>query len=228
MSLWFFKSRQISQTKIADGYDALPKFGVSAGYYKNTIKNLGNIKGKVLDIGCGYGDLLLDLKKENPSIEMYGVDICKKAIDHCKKLGINASVANAQQLTEIKDNYFDWVLMSAMIEHVIDQKEALDEACRVLKTGGKLFLSTDNLIWQLIMYSKNILFPWKERYKRFKQPIDDEFTYRGLKKLLAKSNFKIVKRLRSGPFAIGEKYLRKYDWSICLHKRHWLICEKIS
>jgi len=228
MSLWFFKSRQINQDKIANGYDALPRFGLSEGYYKNTITNLGNVEGKVLDIGCGYGDLLLALKEKKPSIEMYGMDICKKAIDHCKKVEINAYISNAEQLTEIKDNYFDWVLMSAMIEHVINQKKALDEACRVLKPGGKLFLSTDNVLWLVIMYAKNIIFPWKQKYKRFKQPIDDEFTYHRLKKLLMNSNFKVVKRLRSGPFAIGEKYFRKYNWSICLQKRHWLVCEKIK
>ena len=166
------------------------------------------------------------MKSQNPSAALYGIDICSTAVDHCIQKGINAKTGNAEEIP-FEDNYFDIALMSLVIEHVINQDNALAEAHRILKKGGRFLLTTDNIWWQWIMKAKNILMPWKPKYVRFQQPIDDEFTYRRIRKMLEKAGFRITKRMKSGPIAIGGKYLGRFDWSICLYKRHWLLCEKV-
>jgi len=229
IKLWSFnktKRKQLSYDEIATGYNQLQQYGSSNEYYINTVKKLGNISGKVLDVGCGYGALLLELKKENKNVGLYGIDICENAVTHCRKLGIKAEIGNADSIS-YADKVFDTVIMGEVIEHVVEQEKALKEVYRILKDNGRFLLTTDNLWWLIIMQLKNIIFPWKPKYERRRQPTDDEFTYYRLKKLLAGCNFEIIQRERSGPIAIAEKYLKRFKWSIILHKRHWVICRKI-
>ena len=228
-ALWSFKKlkrRRMDQKQVAVGYDNLQKHGSSNEYYRNTVKNLRSVSGKILDIGCGYGDLLLEFERQNKNIDLYGTDISKKAVDYCKKLGINADIGNADSMP-YPDKTFDLVVMSLVIEHVIDQEKALNEVYRILKDNGRFLLTTDNVWWLVMMQIKNIVFPWKPKYRRFQQPINDEFTYGRLRRLLESCNLKIVQRERSGPIAIADKYLREFKWTIMLHKRHWIVCAKI-
>ena len=217
----------MDQKQIAVEYDNLQQHGSSSNeYYRNTVKNLRSVFGKILDMGCGYGGLLLEFGRQNKNIDLYGIDISKKAVDYCKKLGINADIENADSMP-YPDKTFDLVVMSLVIEHVIDQEKALNEVYRILKDSGRLLLTTDNVWWLIMMQIKNIIFPWKPKYRRVQQPINDEFTYGRLRKLLKSCNLKIVQRERSGPIAIADKYLRNFKWTIMLHKRHWIVCNKI-
>jgi len=216
----------MDQKQVAVEYDNLQQYRSPNEYYKNTVKNLGSVSGKIFDIGCGYGDLLLELKRQNKNIDLYGIDISKNAVDYCKKLGINADIGNVDSMP-YPDKTFDLVVMSLVIEHVIDQEKALNEVYRILKDNGRLLLTTDNVWWLVMMQIKNIVFPWKPKYRRFQQPINDEFTYCRLRRLLKSCNFKIAQRERSGPIAIADKYLREFKWTIMLHKRHWIVCAKI-
>ena len=44
-----------------------------------------NNKSKVLDVGCGKGYLLFEMKKILPDLKVYGFDISKHAIKNAKK-----------------------------------------------------------------------------------------------------------------------------------------------
>ncbi|GAB3330219.1 hypothetical protein GCM10027429_07150 [Marivirga atlantica] len=93
----------------------------------NYLKN----KMKVLDYGCGntpYKPLFL--KKD---IEYIGVDIesNKKADLHIR----NGKIP-------LNDNSIDIIISTQVLEHVEFVEEYLEECNRVLKSGGKLLLST--------------------------------------------------------------------------------------
>lgn len=230
--LWIFQKRyrsKLSYDTISAGYDSLEPYGGYDKFYHNTAMRLGSLEGKVLDIGCGYGKLLQTLKVHNPDkkLDLYGIDICTKAVESCKKSGIHAEYGNAENLPYPAE-YFDLIIMNTVIEHIIDQGRALNEANRVLKKNGMFLLVTENLWWQLVTAIKNVILFWKPKYQRRKQPIDDEFTYRRLKKLLKKTGFVIVRREQSGSIALLERYLRHFTWSIAFAKRHWLLCKKMT
>ena len=65
---------------------------------------------KILDVGCGKGFFLKDLKDYNDTFQLYGVDISKYAIKNAhpdiKKL---ITLSNASKL-KWKDNFFDLVV----------------------------------------------------------------------------------------------------------------------
>jgi SAM-dependent methyltransferase len=100
---------------------------------------------RVLDIGCGIGKYVEKLSAV--SREAYGVDI---DIARLRKADANGlSVAVSERLP-FADGSFDAVLLNEVIEHVTDDAETLQEACRVLRPGG-----------HVIIYAPNRLYPFE-------------------------------------------------------------------
>ena len=70
------------------------------------IANNKNIN--LIEIGCGEGSLLSHIRKER-HWNLYGIDPSKEAIQKANKVGINASVGTADNLS-FKENTFDIIL----------------------------------------------------------------------------------------------------------------------
>lgn len=99
---------------------------------------------KALDAGCGDGKLA-QIMGEKLGVSFYGVDISKKGIELAKKIGVKAKVADLSLKIPFKDNFFDLVISTEVLEHVNDPDIFLREIYRVLKPNGKLLLTTPNL-----------------------------------------------------------------------------------
>lgn len=95
--------------------------------------------GKILDVGCGNGNLFT-LLPEN-KYELYGVDFSQNMIIEAKSKCRNAtfSVADAEMLP-FDDDSFDIVVCNASFHHYIHPDRVLEEMHRVLKDGGKLLI----------------------------------------------------------------------------------------
>ena len=65
-------------------------------------------KIRLIEVGCGDGSLLFNLKK-NREWQLYGIDPSKKAIKIAKDYGINASVSTAEKLP-FDDDTFDLII----------------------------------------------------------------------------------------------------------------------
>lgn len=104
---------------------------------------------KVLDVGCGPGNLLVALSAEAPEL-LIGVDVD----EHFLKFGQAhiAEVCNQQHqfpklmcasvaALPFADATFDIVTCFLVMPHVPDDKAALAELARVLKTGGTLAIT---------------------------------------------------------------------------------------
>lgn len=102
------------------------------------IKNYYN-KGCLLDIGCGYGDLLNHFKKQD--FKLYGIDISSFAIRKAKKMYpyIHFKVADAQRFIPFKIK-FDAVMAIDVIEHLNNPLKALKNIRSKIKQGGYLFI----------------------------------------------------------------------------------------
>jgi SAM-dependent methyltransferase len=101
---------------------------------------------KVVDVGCGIGRISSSLlQKHNTSIKIVvGVDI---SLQMCKEF--KANVRDSETICAeacwipFFDECFDFVICSALIEHVEDEIHLIGEISRILKDGGWLYLSTD-------------------------------------------------------------------------------------
>jgi len=110
-------------------------------YLVSAIKDL-EIKS-VLDVGCGEGFTLNKLSEEGIGEKLEGVDFLKKAIEIGKKLHpkLTLKQGNIYKL-EYKNNSFDLVMATEVLEHLEDPKRGLRELVRVSKRY--LLLSVPN------------------------------------------------------------------------------------
>jgi ubiquinone/menaquinone biosynthesis C-methylase UbiE len=97
---------------------------------------------KVLEVGCGAGHIL----ERVPNGRLFGIDISEIQIKRAKeKLGSRVELTKAPGEKIPYDNaYFDKILCSEVIEHVLDPLPLLIEMKRVLKDDGVLSLSIPN------------------------------------------------------------------------------------
>jgi len=115
------------------------------------------VSGSVLELGCGWGRGVEKLIKASENYT--GLDKNAKLINKLsnKYPKYSFATANFPDLSDYKDNTFDFVVTFQVIEHIQDDKEFLKEAHRVLKSGGKIILTTVNKSYSL---SRN---PWHIR-----------------------------------------------------------------
>lgn len=108
-------------------------------YILDLIKNAPK-DSKILDIGCSSGIFLKDLEMLGFDLNnLFGVDISENAIANCKANGIkNAFVMDAQNITI--DEKFDIIISSDCLEHLEDDKIALENWNSLLKIDGKMYI----------------------------------------------------------------------------------------
>ena len=101
------------------------------GFEKLRIKKvLPYIRGRLLDIGCGYNNLV---RKYGKGV---GVDIVNYG-------NADVIIEDASKLP-FRNESFDTVTMLAVLNHITRREAALLEAHRVLKKGGKLLITMIN------------------------------------------------------------------------------------
>lgn len=143
---------------------------------------------KILDVGCGSGWLVKDLKAEG--FESFGCDLSEEAIRIAKndnKTSRFIKKASAVKLPYPRSS-FDALVAVSMIEHLTqaEAKKFLREAIRVLKPRGWIFLVTPNKITPLRLIYLII----RQKWPALKDPTHINFYTPGsLKKLLAKFSF---------------------------------------
>jgi len=106
--------------------------------YKKILKYNPNAK-TILDIGCSFGHLLYGLK--HYGYDVYGTDLSSNAVEWAKR-NYNIKIFNAQFPPEnIK---FDVIIMSSLLEHIIEPKKFLGEVVKFLNKNGILIIGMPN------------------------------------------------------------------------------------
>lgn len=90
-------------------------------------------------------------------------------------------------------NHFDVVILSEVLEHVIDQERCIREIYRVLKPNGYLMLTTPNSGGFHRSMIKIVLKLLRKQYKSNSQIIDNPLSPTGLKQMILPS-FTIEKK----------------------------------
>lgn len=115
-------------------------------YLDKVIQENTKSKVKLLDIGIGDAvyESMLD-KQSLSKLEVYGVDISEKQLKRSRKYLTQGKVVDIDKsILPYKDDSFDLVLISEVLEHLFFPDKVLKEAVRVLKAGGFLILTFPN------------------------------------------------------------------------------------
>lgn len=96
-------------------------------------------KDKVLDYGCGAGDLTHNISQIAP--DTIGVDLnIDKAVARfpCDKF----QKQTGERLAHYKNGHFDKIILVNVIEHIHHFESLLGELNRILAASGKIFITT--------------------------------------------------------------------------------------
>lgn len=100
---------------------------------------------KLLDLGCDDGKYSLKWGKRVGTNSIYGIDINKDPAEKAAERGIKVKVCDLNYKFPFRSTFFDVVVADQVIEHLWDLDNFVSEIKRVLKRGGYLVISTENL-----------------------------------------------------------------------------------
>jgi methionine biosynthesis protein MetW len=86
----------------------------------------------VLDLAGGDGHLG-EILQEEKKCQVTVMDISQVAIETAKKRGLEAMLGNLEDKLPFNDNSFDTVILSEVLEHIVNSENVLKEARRVTK-----------------------------------------------------------------------------------------------
>jgi SAM-dependent methyltransferase len=99
----------------------------------------------IVDVGCGDGSALAVMAGQNPGHRFAGIDWSSGALRRARALDLTVLRGGVNPSLPVADDAADVVIMSELIEHLVDPDGAVAEVRRVLRPGGSLLLSTPNL-----------------------------------------------------------------------------------
>lgn len=164
--------------------------------------------GTVLDIGCGNGHLLYQLRHKFS--RLMGLEYSAHRLEQAKinlsDLAFTPILGSAEDMSAIETGSVDCIVSADVIEHIPDVYAACAEMIRVLRPGGILVINTPN-----IAFLKKRLVLLLGRFPSTSQPNEGlgnkilfdgghlhYFTFRSLSLLLERAGFEIVRRTGFG------------------------------
>jgi sporadic carbohydrate cluster protein (TIGR04323 family) len=188
---------QVSKKYGFDYWDGNRKYGYGGFKYiegyneslaKNIIKtyNLTN-KSKVLDVGCGKGFLMQEIKNKLKNISIIGIDFSKYAknntINEIKK---NIKIQDARKKLKFKNNFFDLVI-SINTLHNFKISEIHSSLSEIERVGKSKFICVESYrneleqfnlqCWALTAETLIDTSSWKWLFKNSGYTGDYEFIY---------------------------------------------------
>ena len=105
------------------------------------ISSLINENSKILDVGCGNGELMKYIL-ENISKNIRGLEISKKNVQECIEKGLTVIEGNAElDLGQFPDKSFNYVILSQTLQAFLNPEKVLYELLRV---GKKAIVTIPN------------------------------------------------------------------------------------
>jgi len=159
-------------------------------YHKAFFKHFpSNVRGKLLDVGCGDGRFLRHAKEQG--FEVWGIDFDKKSVENVKRnLGIDTVFAMGLEefykYAKEKNLKFDVITFFEVLEHQNKPREFLELVKGLLKEGGYIAGSVPN------MERLFVEIDWKYLYGDYPPHHFLRFSKYSLEKALNFSGFKDV------------------------------------
>lgn len=193
--------------------ESMPSISVN-GWPRNRFEAIvaqGGSAERLLDIGCGSGQLLYQFRERFERLIglEYSPHRLEQARVNLEGWSFTPICGSAEDMSVIDSNSIDQIISSDTIEHIPDVYKAVQEMYRVLRPAGRLIINTPNIAF---IKKRFLLFVGK--FPSTSQPnegVSDDilfdgghlhyFTFRSLRLILEKIGFKVEKECGYGPLA---------------------------
>ncbi|MDA8324629.1 MAG: class I SAM-dependent methyltransferase [Nitrospiraceae bacterium] len=184
--------------------------GKPEGYFRNCRQSLidlipGKGGGRILEIGAGCGNTLIEAKKRGIGRIIVGIDLVPVENSNQSHHEMDRFIIGDIEEMELdfEDGYFDVIICGDVLEHLVDPWRTVGRLARYLEKGGHFIASIPNL--REINTLASIIFKGEFRYAesgimdkahlRFfcRRNIMEMFEQNGLKVISLSSNFDIEK-----------------------------------
>jgi len=153
---------------------------------------------RVLEIGCGRGGFAcwLASRTDGPA-EVVAADFAESAVTKgeafARSRGLDKIKWEVHDIQAIAhpDASFDTVVSCETVEHVPDPRGAIQELARVLRPGGRLFLTTPNYVSTLGLYRGYMRLTGR-RYTEEGQPINNFMLLPRVRSWVARTGLRVV------------------------------------
>jgi len=119
----------------------------SIEYFSNTRKEIIELINRyncnILELGCGTGNTLIELKKCGKAKYVAGIDILD--VGQSEKLDKFFPVDIENEEIYIPDNFFDIIICADVLEHLKNPWAVLGKLKKYLKTDGFIIASLPNI-----------------------------------------------------------------------------------
>jgi demethylmenaquinone methyltransferase/2-methoxy-6-polyprenyl-1,4-benzoquinol methylase len=131
-----------------DGTNRILSLGLDGSWRRRAVACLSPQPGaKYLDVGCGTGDVSIEILRHAPGSAVVGIDASEKMLElgreKVNKLGLEHCVSlDLGDVLDLQfpDNHFDGAITSFCIRNVTDRTKGIAEICRVVRPGGLLVI----------------------------------------------------------------------------------------
>lgn len=178
------------------------------GVHQKIIKSVRK-ESKVLDIGCASGFIAKELIKKD--CQVYGIEFDPIASQIAKKYCVQVVIGDIEDPTTLPKLHlkkFDTILLTDVLEHLIDPLSVLKKVKNYLSPSGHVVISIPNVAFLTVRL--NLL---RGRFDYTKFGIMDEthvkfYTQKSFNDLIAKSGLEIVSRDYVGNFTQLPLYMQ--------------------
>ncbi|HXW58397.1 MAG TPA: class I SAM-dependent methyltransferase [Solirubrobacteraceae bacterium] len=127
-------------------WESVPEDSLPADFALRRRYLLGHVRAgeRVLDVGCGDGRFAAELVRAGAHV--VGVDVAARALRRAERIpraaAVDLRLVAAEEPLPLSDASFDVVWAGEVIEHIVDTAAWLSELRRVLRSQGRLLLTT--------------------------------------------------------------------------------------
>jgi demethylmenaquinone methyltransferase/2-methoxy-6-polyprenyl-1,4-benzoquinol methylase len=163
------------------------------------------MNGLLVDVGCGSGNLIVEIAQKFKTIDLIGVDISDQILELAKqrvikyelKERIKLEIGNVESLP-FPDNSIDFIISSLSLHHWTNSKVAFKEIFRTLKRNGSLLIfdfrrNSRKFFYGLLKFATKIVVP--KVLKEINEPLGSlqaSYTAEEVRELLSKINIQNV------------------------------------
>lgn len=164
---------------------------------------------RILDIGAGYGHILHALGERFPTATRTAIEFSEVCVTHLRSLGITVHAEPAETVLPRLNEQFDLIVLSHVLEHLLDPQSMLQMIHERLAPGGLLYIEVPHIPAEAVTdYIDSVWAP------RFDEPHITFFSPQPLTRLLQQAGFAV-------PFCDTAGLVYKRVSRLAFEMPHW-------